>query len=239
MLTVKLFFKPHISQYLRVKYGEPFKPLAHNAFGRDLNRCLGPENYDTNVYDFAHLSPLKIRINSNTPNKYLAPERLREFSIDIEKTFWLEVKDYIREKNEHIRNTSAAIELFYQEFEITEDMYSMDNFRRQLIRLDIHSNREALPREPRYFRKVSNQVAREICFRYRFGYSFRELGEIFGIHHTSVAQIIKKSEKVSQLLSQKSTETHHFLHYFGRKAPKNCKFLRLSEAQFRHSATRF
>ena len=147
--------------------------------------------------------------------KVLLPSRYQKYFLDqanagalassLETYFWLHAERWI--SSVMVRNSifkDEAIRLFYEKFDINENIYPIGNFRRQLTRAKIAGIQPERPKMARrYSYKLSNQECMQIYrLRKEDKLSYRQIAKHFELSHQTIKNIF---ENISSYLSQNCT----------------------------------
>ncbi len=135
-------------------------------------------------------------------NWYLKDGMEKECISDTEEYFWDQAVKWVAEmKGYHSRSKEDAMQMFYREFDLTESIYPMENFRKQLFRSGISgSTTEALEKEletKTFSTKLSDKECMRIYHIYnRKKVGVRDLGAHFGVNPKTISNILHKVSSV-------------------------------------------
>lgn len=197
--------KPHVAAFIRNAYGSPAviprKCILYDLIEMAVTYAPAKQ-YTTTLSGHEDLF---IQMPGNLTSYAIPTDRAARIALGMEKHFWDEAVKYIIE---HLRTVPKsdkrqAIEAFYSQFQIAEDNYSYDSFRRRLIREEVNNinSRPNVPVRSR-FRCVSNYDARMIyLYVTKDGLSYRQVSNLYHIGKSSVEKIVKIHKKIFQTLS--------------------------------------
>ena len=194
--VIKVPVKPIIKQFLISRLGDPYPVHLSPDYAYAVYGALTPHfeqryRIDSTAHD--DLVNLNVKVSNTYKNCYVDGTKALMLSTHIEKIFWKDVKIDILSYMNIQQNKSFAMRKFYEDNNITEEIYSQDNFYRQITRMRIGNDRKSTNLKRQKFNAVSNADAREISRLYhKEKISCRQIANHFGIHHSTVSKIVKK-----------------------------------------------
>lgn len=143
-------------------------------------------------------------------NHYLSHEHVHDFARSLESFFWIEFKEFIFLRLQENVYKDHALKEFMEEFGITESMYPIGHFRRQLHRMKVKGLKQKAPELPD---RIHIRIPNPICWRlYRINkkhnVSHRELAKHYPYSRRQIERIIaninslKESKTVAKTVAE-------------------------------------
>ena len=220
--TTRIIAKPHVAQYLRSVFStDGFICInEQDKEGRDLRLippiviCLTEEfkkrfdGYPSDRYE-----EIEVVLPPRYKNHFLDQSMAVRLARFLDEYFWSEVKLFIYEQiyNGVFEYKDEAIHAFCLGHGITESLYPIDHFRRQLNRKKIKGTvRPAPPIKNRISHKLDHQQCMQIWRLVKQRkISYRKVAICYNISHETVRKImIKINNKVVQKVDKRLTQDH-------------------------------
>lgn len=197
------------AQYFNQKYGEL---NLNKGVGRILKHFFTTQKEDACVID--NEPTIKIRLSHDSIYLYPNKNLKTEIQSIIRDKFWSEAISSIAASTINIKNISECIRQFYLQYNIDENYYDNDSFRRVLNRKGIkYNNHEIQIKTVKKFRKLSKTDCIEIARAYYIrNISLRQIASQYGVHHKSISDAKNKYKKVIIRLSEDSARTRQIIH---------------------------
>lgn len=211
MTTTRIIAKPHIAQYLRSRYekdGVIVIPARSLVFSILASALTADPMQRLGAAPSPKYQVVEVRMPQEYRQSYLSAEMAEHAAALLEKDFWNEARLFIYQRLTDPELTifkDEAIKLFYAHIQLTESLYPIGHFRRQLTRKQLTGTRSKKPTaKNRLSKKLTNEQCM-IVYRGRKKISYRRMASHFKVHHTSISRLISKlidREKKRKLISQ-------------------------------------
>ncbi|MEL6538510.1 MAG: hypothetical protein AAFQ98_24020, partial [Bacteroidota bacterium] len=125
---------------------------------------------------------------------FVVKDQLEAVRIFTENIFWAHCKQ--RVTFYLITNTQKkkAIQAYYEEIGLTEEMYPIENCYRNLDRKGLKWRYRQSKHKLSRRRSVSDEIAKDILSLLRQGFSQRKLERLYGVDQTTIHRLVKDSE---------------------------------------------
>lgn len=197
--TVKLVCKKHVARYLSVLLADDDNNLivAGTGIFWSVIKCLFTKDASKRVLTIPEeYTSIEIRIPRKYGDNFTSQETIVESVKNTEEFFWIGAVGFISLNMKSKKLTKeAAISLFLKQFGITESIYPLDHFRRQLHRKGLTPGRDHFENNTISI-KYSDEVCKKIANLYHTGKSSAgKLSKHYNISKGTVFNIHKKVYK--------------------------------------------
>ena len=197
--TVKIVCKPHVAVYLNSALSNQdgliyltekgvFWTIIKDAITADpLQRLTDiPKQYNY----------INVVLPRNYRNYFTDRNNVSKSVINTEEIFWTETVKFIsQQRAAYMQTKEEAIAQYYKRFNITESIYPVDHFRRQLLRKGVAVDVKKFESYKICY-KLPDSISRKIAETYERGLaSCRQLAKTYNINHQTVINIHKKVYK--------------------------------------------
>lgn len=201
--TIKIPSKPHVAQYIRTVFLNQEAIISIPSDDLILPLIVSCST-DQPTLRYQHSLGGYEHIDILLPNKHqhlwIDQDKAKTLTKLLEKYFWTRAEIYIYRILTDQRKISFkedAIREFLSNHYITESIYPLGNFRRQLKRLDVKGTRAELPdlRNPISYKLTRQQCMQVYRLKKHHKISLRIIAKHYQISHESARKII---ENISQ-----------------------------------------
>lgn len=181
--------KPHIKAFYATAYGDPmhltnlnFHTVVKSVLTADRARSWKPleaENY------------LRIILPRKLSGMYVDRAKANDLGSVLETFFWERATRIITTDMMSTNSMKESIEGFYKEYGINEDMYAVENFRRQLHRFNCINR---LPQSESHLKRRTTKLSANDRRRIKDLYpkhSLRALARMYKVHYTTIRNVLK------------------------------------------------
>lgn len=195
-MEIKLFAKPHIAHFFLSKYGNPLPMAQQTPVGKLIKTGLTSEFSERVTLVPDHMQAFYAKPSTDLKKYFMHQQKCQNIADLLELQFWNEAAILCLQSILDTGNIQKGIDYFYEQFGFTDDLYSKDNFRRQLQRKGVlHGSKkfDNQPLEgPRRKYAITPVAANKIRKLYSQGnLTQKALATQFGISQGTVSRIVK------------------------------------------------
>lgn len=193
-MIVKAFAKPHVVHFFKQKYGEPIPMKPKSQVGKVLKLGLTTHFVDRVQQAPAGMECFDVKVSNNYRSHFMSESLCYNVADCMELLFWNEAALYCLQAILETGSTQKGVDQFYMMFGFNDEIYSKDNFRRQLQRngvLHAKNTFKLADRPPRKKAKLTPNLELRIKRMYDTGdYSQAYLAETFGVSQQTISNIV-------------------------------------------------
>jgi predicted DNA-binding transcriptional regulator len=210
--TIRIPSKAHVAQYIKTVY------LCEDAVIRIpsdelilpiiLSCCTDESAERAHPSDAPGMEHLEILLPTKYKNLWIHRDKARVLVKLLEKYFWTKAEVYIYRilTDQHrMAFKEDAIKAFYEDHYLTESIYPVGHFRRQLKRLDVKGSRAELPQleNPISYKLTKQQCMQVWRLSRHHKISLRIIAKHYQISHETTRKIIENINHSAVLKSDK------------------------------------
>jgi hypothetical protein len=193
-MTVKAFAKPHIVHYFKQKYGNPVPMNYKTQLGKIIKLGLTTHFVERVQQVPGDMCAFEIKVSNNYRSHFMSQSLCYNVADCMELLFWNEAAIYCLQAILETGSTQKGINQFYMMFGFNDDLYSKDNFRRQLQRNGVlHADNpfKLADRPPRKKAKLTPNLELRIRRMYESGeYTQQYLADTFEVSQKTISNIV-------------------------------------------------
>lgn len=213
---LRIIAKPHVAQYIKAHYlnedavirippTDLILPLILASCTEDFTK-----SYKHSAESDHRLALCEILLPNRYRNHYLAADRASMLVKSLEKYFWKQAELFIYRiltDQQQIAYKEDAIKAFYEAHYLSESIYPVDHFRRQLTKMSIKGTRAELPcieAKPISYKLTRQQCMQVYRLRKHRKLPYRTIARHYHISHEQARNIFQTISNVSVLKPDKN-----------------------------------